>query len=190
VSLTPSEFERHYLASAEPTAQSGCNTGLEGWEIGRRPIATAIHRPGTFLDIGCANGLLMESIVRWAAHPLEPYGLDFARGLVELARSRLPESADRIYLGDVREWESPHRFDFIRTELVYVEGDLRHDLVKRLLLWLQPGGRLIVCGYGEPVCVEVRGWGIEPELELAWRSASGGVNELTAIGVGRGNEKG
>jgi SAM-dependent methyltransferase len=190
VSLTPSEFERHYLASAEPTAQSGCNTGPEGWEIGRRPIATAIHRPGTFLDIGCANGLLMESIVRWAAHPLEPYGLDFAPGLVELARSRLPESADRIYLGDVREWESPHRFDFIRTELVYVEGDRRRDLVERLLLWLQPGGRLIVCGYGEPVCVEVRGWGIEPELELAWRSASGRVNELAAIGVGRGNEKG
>ena len=181
--LTPSEFEEHYLAAAERTAQSGCSTGEEGWEIGRRPIITAIHRSGTFLDVGCANGLLMESLVRWSEHAVEPYGLDFAAGLVELARRRLPQWAERIFHGDALEWEAPQRFDFVRTELVYAPDARRRELAERLLGWVAPGGRLIVCGYSESVCREVRGWGYEPALELAWRSASGRVNELAAIGV-------
>lgn len=180
---TPSEFEQHYLAAAQATAQSGCSTGEAGWEIGRRPIVTAIDRSGTFLDIGCANGLLMESVVRWSEHSIEPYGLDFAEGLVELARQRLPEWAERIFHGDALEWEAPRQFDFVRTELVYAPELRRRELAERLLGWVAPGGRLIVCGYGEPVCREVRGWGWEPELELAWRSASGRVNELAAIGA-------
>lgn len=181
--LTPSEFERHYLAAEEATAQSGCSTGEEGWEVGRRPIAHAIHRSGTFLDVGCANGLLMESLVRWSEHPVEPYGLDFAAKLVELARRRLPQWAGRIYHGDALEWEPARQYDFVRTELVYAPASRRRELGERALGWVAPGGRLIVCGYSEPVCLEVRGWGYEPELELAWRSASGNVNELAAIGV-------
>jgi SAM-dependent methyltransferase len=181
--LTPSEFERHYLGAEEATAQSGCRTGEAGWEIGRRPIASAIHRPGTFLDVGCANGLLMESLVRWSDHSVEPYGVDFAAGLVELARRRLPRWADRIFHGDALEWAPAQQFDFVRTELVYAPEARRRELAERLLGWVAPGGRLIVCGYSEPVCREVRSWGYEPELELAWRSASGGVNELVAIGV-------
>jgi 2-polyprenyl-3-methyl-5-hydroxy-6-metoxy-1,4-benzoquinol methylase len=123
VSLTPSEFEQHYLAAIEPTAQSGCSTGEEGWAIGRRPISFAIHRSGTFLDVGCANGLLMESLARWSEHLVEPYGLDFAAGLVELARRRLPAWSDRIFLGAM-EWEPAQQFDFIRTELVYAREAL------------------------------------------------------------------
>jgi SAM-dependent methyltransferase len=181
--LTPSEFERHYLGAKEATAQSGCSTGEAGWEIGRRPIASAIHRPGTFLDVGCANGLLMESVVRWSERAVEPYGLDFAARLVALARRRLPQWAERIFHGDALEWEPARQFDFVRTELVYAPEARRRELAERLLGWVAPGGRLIVCGYSEPVCHEVRGWGFEPDLELAWRSASGRVNELAAIGV-------
>jgi SAM-dependent methyltransferase len=173
----------HYLGREETTAQSGCNSGEEGWEIGRRPIAAAIHRPGSFLDVGCANGLLMESVVEWAEHRVEPYGLDFTSGLVDLARARLPRWADRIFLGDALEWEPPRRFDFVRTELVYAPTKRRPELVDRLLGWLEPDGRLTVCGYGDPVRAELRSWGLEPELELEWRSATGRLNELAAIGV-------
>jgi SAM-dependent methyltransferase len=187
VSLTPSEYEQFYVAATERTVQSGCSSGEEGWEVGRRPIAEAVHRPGTFLDVGCANGLLMESIVEWSMHPLEPYGLDFAPRIVELARARLPQWADRIFLGDALEWEPPQRFDFVRTELVYASPDRQAELVERLLGWVQAGGRLIVCGYGDPVCEVLRGWDHRPVLELAWRSATGRVNELAAIGVRGGD---
>jgi SAM-dependent methyltransferase len=182
VSLTPSEYEEAYLVTGDVPKGSGCNSGPGGWEMGRRPIADAVHRGGSFLDIGCANGLLMESIVGWARHPLEPYGLDFAPKLVELARVRLPQWADRIFLGNVLEWEAPRRFDFVRTELVYAPPDRERELVERLLSWLEPGGRLIVCGYGDQVRARVRALRFEPELELEWRSATGRLNELAAIG--------
>ena len=28
----------------------------------------AIHRSGDFIDIGCANGLLLETLTAWARH--------------------------------------------------------------------------------------------------------------------------
>ena len=41
-------------------------------ERARRPIVSAIDRDGTFLDVGCANGLLMESLATWAGEePVE-----------------------------------------------------------------------------------------------------------------------
>jgi 2-polyprenyl-3-methyl-5-hydroxy-6-metoxy-1,4-benzoquinol methylase len=39
----------------------------------------AIDRPGTFLDVGCANGLLMASVARWSRGrrlPVETYGVE------------------------------------------------------------------------------------------------------------------
>ena len=72
-------LEDAYLATDDPYAQSGMRADATRWERGRRPIAEGINRNGTFLDVGCANGLLMESIVGWVAadgHHVEPYGLD------------------------------------------------------------------------------------------------------------------
>jgi Methyltransferase domain len=77
----------------------------------------AVDRDGTFLDVGCANGLLMESVVAWSPFALEPYGIDFAPGLVDLARRRLPHWANRIWQADVRSWEPPFRFDFVHSRV-------------------------------------------------------------------------
>lgn len=185
----PEVYEAHYLASGTPYGQSGKGGGEADWEEGRRPIARAIDRDGTFLDIGCANGLLMESIVRWSEHEVEPYGLDFAPRLAELARRRLPHWADRIFVGDARSWEPPRRFGFVRTELVYAgEGEQRAFVERLLERFLEPGGRLIVCGYGgDPVRRVLRAWGYEPELELEWRSSrSGRLSELAVLPAAAG----
>jgi hypothetical protein len=127
----------------------------------------------------------MESIVRWSEHPVEPYGLDFAPRLVAEARRRLPRWADRIFLGDALQWEPPRRFDFVRTELGYAPLERRQELVERLLGWVEPGGRLLVCGYsGDRVVEPLRGWGFEPDLVLEWLSGrSKRPCELAAIGV-------
>lgn len=187
-------YEEHYLASDDPRRQSGFGGDEERWKAARRPIVEAIDRDGSFLDIGCANGYLLESIVRWSERRIEPFGLDFSPRLVELARARLPQWADRIYLGDALEWEPPRRFDFVRTELVYAPEERWRELVERLLEGaVAPGGRLIVCGYGSPrsgipthpVRRIVREWGYEPELELEREAPEGGgpIVELAVLRV-------
>ena len=126
--------------------------------------------------MGCANGLLMECVARWAAedgHAIEPYGLDISEKLAELARQRLPRWRDRIFTGNALFWEPPIRFDYVRTELVYVPGYRRREYLARLLARVvAPGGRLIVCSYGssrpegvraEPLVDEIRGWGFAIE---------------------------
>jgi len=191
--LPPHVYEEHYLAADDPRAQSGFGGDEARWEAARRSIAEAIDRPGSFLDVGCANGYLLESLVRWSRHLLEPYGLDSAPGLVELARRRLPHWADRIFLGDALTWEPPHRFDFVRTELVYAPEDRQPELVQRLLDdVLAPGGRLIVCGYGSPrsnlpthpVRELVRVFGHEPLHELTGEAPEGGLLvEIAVLGA-------
>ena len=186
-------FEAAYVSGDNPRAQSGFGGDETRWEAARRPIAEAIDRDGSFLDIGCASGHLLESLVRWTPHRIEPYGLDLAPALVELARRRLPQWADRIFLGNALTWESPQRFDFARTELVYVPAERQRQLVERLLAdVVAPGGRLILCGYGsprsgvvpDPVCATVRSWGFEAELELCAPAPEGGpIIEVAAVRV-------
>jgi SAM-dependent methyltransferase len=187
-------YEKHYLASDDPRRQSGFGGDEERWEAARRPIVEAIDRPGSFLDVGCANGYLLESLVRWSPHPIEPYGLDWSARLVELARGRLPQWVNRFFVSDALAWEPPRRFDFVRTELVYAPDERRRELVERLLgRVVAPGGRLIVCGYGsprsgiptDPVRRILRGWGYEPVFELAAEAPEGGgpIVELAVLGV-------
>jgi hypothetical protein len=61
------EQARHegtYLAGTNPRRQSGFDA--HDWERFRRVVVAPIETDVSFLDIGCANGLLMESVVAWA----------------------------------------------------------------------------------------------------------------------------
>jgi SAM-dependent methyltransferase len=142
-----------YLAGENPRAQSGYSGTDEDWRQARGLVADAIPRSGTFLDVGCASGLLMECVHAWCRERglvVEPYGLDIAPELAELARTRLPHWAHRVYEGNVATWTPLIRFDFVRTGLEYVPRDDRRALVGRLLArFLQPGGRLLIGPYTE-----------------------------------------
>lgn len=145
-------LERAYLAGEDPRAQSGFRGDAARWERARRVIVEAIDRHGTFLDIGCANGHLMECVVGWAATKgfrIEPYGVDFSPELVALARRRSPQWSDRIFLGNAFDWTPPVRFEFVRTELAYVPEVDRREFVNRLLARVVSlSGRLIIAAYG------------------------------------------
>jgi SAM-dependent methyltransferase len=173
-------LETAYLAANDPAAQSGKGGGLAAWEVARRPIAVAINRNGTFLDIGCANGLLMQSIVAWASeagYNVKPFGLDLSSALVRLARQRIPDWADRIWAGNAMTWQPPHKFDFVRTELVYVPPGREPDLVHRLLtMAVAPRGRLLVCSYGSSSGAEPRVQPLE-EILAAWGFPTHGYAE-------------
>ena len=140
-----------YLAAGTPWEQSGKGGDECRWAYARSLICDAIHRDGSFLDVGCANGFLMESVERWArvrGRRVEPSGLDISPELADLARGRLPRWAARIHTGNVLTWQPPHRFDFVRTGLEYVPPRRKRDLVQRLLdEFLVEGGRLIIGAY-------------------------------------------
>jgi hypothetical protein len=147
-------LERIYLAA--PTAEGGSGFGgtPEEWRAAREPITDAIDRDGTFLDLGCANGLLMESVPRWCGErgiAVEPYGVDIASGLVRRARERLPHWGDRIWIGDAATWVHPEgcRFDYVHTLIFSPAGDaeLRAAVRRQLARLVVSGGRLLVSAY-------------------------------------------
>jgi len=142
-----------YLAATTPQAQSGHSGDARAWEHARGIIADAIDRDGTFLDVGCANGLLMETMVGWCASKgirIEPYGLDIVPELAALARARLPQYSERIFVGNGLTWSAPIRFDFVRTGLEYVPPRRRRDFVERLLRdVVAEDGRLVIGVYNE-----------------------------------------
>jgi hypothetical protein len=167
-------LEQAYLAAPDVYGGSGFRGDAARWRAGREVIFAGVAGSGSFLDIGAANGLLVESLVAWGAErglAIEPYGIDTSAALVAVARVRLPGWADRFVVGDGRSWlpADGRRFDTVRTELGYVEPDEREAFARRLLDDLvATGGRLIVCSYlrtrlaiGEPPAPadELTGWG-------------------------------
>jgi SAM-dependent methyltransferase len=146
-------LERAYLRADTAEGGSGFGGSPEDWRAAREGITDGIDSDGTFIDLGCANGLLMESVQAWCAERglhVEPYGVDIAPGLVQRARERLPQWSDRIWLGDASKWVHPEgmRFDVAHTLLDSVPKRRRRDLVQHLLdRVVRPGGRLLVSYY-------------------------------------------
>ena len=147
-------LEPGYLRGTTPQRGSGFSGGPGEWRQARRHITEAIDGDGTFLDVGCANGLLMESAAAWCAErglAVEPYGVDISPKLAELARRRLPRWADRIWAGNAADWRPPdgQRFDYVHILLECVPRARRGDLVRHHLAHtVRPGtGRLLVSDY-------------------------------------------
>jgi len=167
-----------YLAAETPEGGSGSSRDTAGWERARSQLAEAVEPGQTFLDVGCANGHLLESMVRWAG--VEPYGLEISRELAELARRRLPQWADRIWVGNAIDWKPPQSFDVVRTGIDYVPIPRRRQLVEHLLAYSR---RLVVGVFNEERDArsledEVSGWGFtisghrerpHPHPRLAYR---------------------
>jgi hypothetical protein len=144
-------LEPAYLRGTTPQAGSGFSGDETRWRAHREMIVDGVNKDGTFLDVGCANGLLMESVRKWAAERgfrIEPYGVDLAPGLVALARQRLPHWADRIELGNSISYQPGRRYTFVHTLLDTVPATRRADLVNHGLQNLvEPGGRMLISHY-------------------------------------------
>jgi SAM-dependent methyltransferase len=182
-------LEPAYLRGTTPREGSGFGGDAARWRARRSMIVDGIDRDGSFLDVGCANGLLMESVREWTAergYDIEPYGVDLAPRLVALARSRLPQWADRIQVGNAIDYRpaSGRRFTFVHVLLDTVPVHRRADLVHHALgALVAPGGRVLVSHYsggtdltsaehlralGFPVAGESHGVGAERTATTAW----------------------
>ena len=169
--LLPPEFlarvrslEDAYLASDDPIEQSGFHGGAVRWLAEREPILQAVEGDGSFLDIGCANGYLLECLVRWAQDrriELEPFGVDIGPRLIAAARRRLPGFRDNFWVAEASDWPPPRRFRYVYTLADCVpEMGLGEYVLRLLERAVEPDGRLIVGSYGS----RSRG---EPPLDIA-----------------------
>lgn len=161
-------IEPAYLEATTEQQGSGHSGSPDAWRTSRGMILEAVDRSGTFLDVGCANGLLMASVKAWAAErglAVEPYGVELSAPLATLARSRNPEWSDRIWTANADGWLPPMRFDFVRTGLEYVPPSRREAFVRHLLEHVvAPGGRLVIGKNNEDrgrsaIADHLRAWG-------------------------------
>lgn len=168
-----------YLSAENPYAQAGHGGDAATWDASRGFVADALYRSGSFLDVGCASGILMESVQRWGITKnlsIEPYGLEIIPELADLARRRLPHWAARIYTGNIRQWRSPNmRFDYVLIRPEYAPEHRRAELVHHVLNQvLESDGRLIIFVGTEEVdarsveaSVTNAGLGIHGRVEIA-----------------------
>jgi SAM-dependent methyltransferase len=160
-------LETAYTASPTAWQQSGKSGTFEDWTRLRIANIAPVQRSGTYLDVGCANGYLLECLVAWAklkGIEIAPYGLDYSAKLIDLARQRL-QSSSNIYWGNAWNWTPPQCFDYVRTELDYVPRNYRKSFIERLLAeFVAQGGRLIISQYRSRRDDLTQGW-VNQELE-------------------------
>jgi len=143
---------RSYLESSDPRLQSGFGGGPERWRAEREPILDAVERSGSLLDLGCANGFLVECLRSWGTErglARVPFALDLSPDLIELARQRLPDFRSNFYVGDAWSWAPPRRFAYVYNLVDVVPAThLGPHLLRVRREFLEPDGRLIVGSYG------------------------------------------
>ncbi|MBN2566305.1 MAG: methyltransferase domain-containing protein [Candidatus Eisenbacteria bacterium] len=145
-------LERSYLAETDPIRASGFGGGAERWRSEREPILDAVTTDGDILDVGCANGYLLECLVRWGRERglrLVPHGVDRSAGLVERARVRLPRFAGNLHVGDAWSWAPPRTYEYVYALYDCVPLEYLAEYLRRLFgQAVADGGRLIVGAYG------------------------------------------
>ncbi len=158
-------FTKNYLASDNPRGQSGHSGDEFHYFHSHSMLLEAVNKNGSFIDVGCANGYLLESLDKWIKslgyYHIDFYGLDISEELIELAKSRLPQWNDKLFTGNAFTWVPTMKFDFVCVkELNYVPRDKQRDFLKHLLdHYVVQGGRLI---WKPDLENKLLSWGFEP----------------------------
>jgi len=175
-----------YLSRDNPRTQTGHGGDEARWRYTRvMMILEALHKSGTFLDVGCANGYLIECLDRWVSGSglrIDFYGVDISEELVAFARNRLPGWSDRLFTANAVEWMPETKYDIIHAHEIsyapeYKEREFLHHLIDD---YLKPGGRLIVGPWAvgrDSIDLEQKlsAWNMEPTGYIL-KSQKGGAN--------------
>ena len=145
-------LEGSYVRETDPVRQSGFGGGPERWCMERELILDAVPDEGDFLDVGCANGDLLECLVTWGQDRhvrLTPYGVNFGCTLIALAKKRLPQYAAHFWVANAWDWIPPRRFHYVYSLYDWVPEELLPAYICRLLTrYVETGGTLIMGAYG------------------------------------------
>jgi len=126
------------------------NRAYEGDTVGGRVLRQRLEAvlvllgagPGEVLDAGMGGGVLCERLDR---HGWTVSGVDISPAMVELARARLPQFAERLTSGSILALPHPDAsFDvaICTGVLEYVEEHLQ-EAVAELERVVRPGGRVV-----------------------------------------------
>ncbi len=111
-----------------------------------------VDADGDLLDVGCANGYLLECLVHWGrerGRVLTPHGIDLGPRLIGLAKARHPGLAANFHAADIHDWHPPRRYRFVYSIVHVVPESLLVPYARGLLdRVVAPGGRLILGAYG------------------------------------------
>ena len=143
-------FTKLYLSKDNPRAQSGHGGDEYHFIYAQLPTIEAIYKNGTFCDVGCANGYLMEMLYKWGTaigYNLQMFGVDFSEELLELAKNRLPQWHDRFFFGNALYWKPEQKFDYILSCAKIPENDKRLYYENLMVNYLVDGGRMIISPY-------------------------------------------
>ncbi len=145
-------LETAYLSHDDPIRQSGFGGGAERWRAERSPLLEAINGDGDFLDLGCANGYLLESVVGWARElgiVLNPHGVDMNARLLLEAMRRFPELEHQFWVANAWGWFPTKRFRWVYAIWDLVPAENLPALARHLLEHaVDDGGALIFGAYG------------------------------------------
>lgn len=109
-----------------------------------------IDHPGSILDLGCGNGLLLRALVENAPHTLVPFGVDFLAESIEEARTIiLPEFRENFWAANIAEFDFLNReYTYILTCPAYLHPDATRTFLSACLEYLEaPRGKLILYEY-------------------------------------------
>ena len=145
-------LEAAYLAHDDPIRQSGFGGGIDRWRAERSPILEAVEGDGDLLDLGCANGYLLESLVEWGSEKgvhLNPYGVDLNALLIQEAIRRFPEQAHHFWVANVWGWLPPRRFRWVYSIWDLVPMSMIPEFARYVLDHaVTDGGAMIFGAYG------------------------------------------
>ena len=146
------KLEDSYLVEEDPIRQSGFGGGEERWKNERELILNAVDGDGDFLDVGCANGYLLQCLMEWAKEKgikLTPYGVDQGARLIELAKKRLPEYASHFWVANAWDWIPPRKFKYVYSLYDCVPEPFLLQYIEKLLQrYIEKPGTLIIGAYG------------------------------------------
>ena len=145
-------LESVYLRHRDPIKQSGFSGGPDRWRIERSPLLDAIDGDGEFLDLGCANGHLLETVMAWANErgiALTPYGVDLNPRLLQKAMRRFRHQPDHFWVANAWAWLPPKRFRWVYAIWDLVPIEYLPQLAMHLLeTTVANSGALIFGAYG------------------------------------------
>lgn len=130
-------------------------------------ILDVVDRPGSILELGCGNGLLLRYLHDHSPHQLNCCGVDINESAIRVAQSEVfPEQPQSFCSGDIRTYEPrPGQHAIIVTNPLYADpgyyeqqnGQIPRvsgegfitQYIERCLAGLEKGGRLILFCYAE-----------------------------------------